>query len=160
MARGCQLISQLILSEWATDSTHPIHTHRGLYTALTIRSFPSIDPMVAVITHHGKSQETRKNKRRSMKLKIPLMSVWTQSSRQVTIGRMRSLRRSGRADEEQWSYAAQQSVGSHCTSVWRFMSPPWLIQLIKSMCILKCDLEEQQDLDCVTKLLKWRFSSS
>lgn len=79
------------------------------------------------------------------------MSARTQSSRQVTVGRMRSPRRSGRADEEKWS--------SGCASVCRFMRPPFADSTHKKHAHPepKCDSEEQQDHECVTKLLNWRI---
>lgn len=84
------------------------------------------------------------------------MSARTQSSRQVTVGRLRSPRRSGRADEEKWSSGAQQSAGDSCASVCRFMSPPFADSTHKKHehPEPKCDSEEQQDHECVTKLIK------
>lgn len=83
------------------------------------------------------------------------MSTGTQSSRRATIRRVRSARRSGRADGvevELWNPA----LGRDHASVGRFMSPPLLIQLIKSMCILS-RRGTRRSCGCVTKLLNWRF---
>lgn len=79
------------------------------------------------------------------------MSARTQSSRQVTVGRMRSPRRSGRADEEKWSSGARICVqiyeSSFADSTHKKHEHPEP----------KCDSEEQQDHECVTKLLNWRI---